>query len=399
MNDTEAGAPPARAASLPILALMWVIVSGQLALSIYLPSIVAMTEEFGDRAGVQMAMTAYLVSFGLCQLVVGPLSDRFGRRPVLIVGLVLHALAAAISALAPSLTVLILARVLQGAGSCTGAVLTRAIVRDVATRETAARLLSYMSTAFALAPAIGPLIGGQIHVWFGWRGSFALLALMGFAGLVAVTLRLQETRAATPAGQGEIRTRAAFAMVLFNRQFLALSMAVGSTAATFFAFISAGPVVLIGLLGVRPETFGLFTFAWASAFILATVFGMRFLAGVDPLRIMGAGILLSAAGALIMVAAGLTIGAHVATVAIPFAMIGFANGLIVPNGFALAMSSIPAAVGGTASAILGFQQVAIGIVISAIMGVLTHDTELPMGITMTAAGVFGLAALAFVRRS
>src|SRR6266446_10357734 len=183
---------------LVVTALLTALVAlGPMSTDLYLPSLPGLLRHFdADIAEVQLTLSVFLVGLAVGQLVYGPLSDRFGRRPVLLAGLILYVVASAICALAPGVPTLIAARLLQATGACAGPVVCRAVVRDVHGREGAARILSYMGAAMALAPTLGPILGGFLELWFGWRAAFAVMTLYGAAGLVIVALALPETNLA-----------------------------------------------------------------------------------------------------------------------------------------------------------------------------------------------------------
>jgi DHA1 family bicyclomycin/chloramphenicol resistance-like MFS transporter len=167
---------------------------GPLSTDLYLPSLPALTAYFGvGEAAGQLTLSAFLLGLAGGQIIYGPLSDRYGRRPVLLFGLALYAIASIVCVFAPSIQVLVIARFCQACGACVGPVLGRAVVRDVYGREGAARILSYLSAAIALAPAIGPIIGGFVETWFGWRANFIVLSLYGAAALALTFAILPET--------------------------------------------------------------------------------------------------------------------------------------------------------------------------------------------------------------
>lgn len=158
---------------------------GPLSTDMYLPSLPAMKAEFGASVSdVQLTLSIFLAGFAVSQLLYGPLSDRFGRRPILIFGIFAYGIASVACFLATSIEMLIVARFFQAFGACSGPVLGRAIVRDVFGQDRAAQVLAYMGSAMALAPAVAPLAGGYLQVWFGWQASFVFLA--GFAFLLVL---------------------------------------------------------------------------------------------------------------------------------------------------------------------------------------------------------------------
>jgi multidrug resistance protein len=167
----------------PYVILVAISAVGPLALNIFVPSMPGLQREFGVSYGVvQLTLTLYIIGMALCQLVYGPLSDRFGRRPVLLAGMALFVVASVWAVLATSMGMLIAARLLQAIGGASGLVLSRAIVRDLYDRDRSASVLGYITMAFVVAPMLAPTVGGLLDQFAGWRAIFVLLALVGALG-------------------------------------------------------------------------------------------------------------------------------------------------------------------------------------------------------------------------
>lgn len=181
--------------SVAVAALLTALVAfGPISTDMYLPSLPALVSDFQtDVPTVQLTLSAFMVAFALAMLVYGPLSDRFGRRPVLLGAVVLYVISSVACVFAPTIEALVVARVFQAMGCCAGPVLGRAVVRDVYGRERAAQVLSYMGTAMALAPAIGPIAGGWLQVAFGWQAVFVVLSLFSLIALFGTYFMLDET--------------------------------------------------------------------------------------------------------------------------------------------------------------------------------------------------------------
>src|SRR5574340_191554 len=169
-----------------VVLLATLVALGPISTDLYLPALPALATYFGsDVSRVQLTLSVFLAGFAVAQIVYGPLSDRFGRRPVMLAGLTIYLLASVACAFAVSIDGLIAARFLQALGACAGPVLGRAIVRDVYGPVEAARVLAYISGAMAIAPMLGPMLGGWLTVLFGWRANFAALSIFSAAQLLA----------------------------------------------------------------------------------------------------------------------------------------------------------------------------------------------------------------------
>src|SRR3954466_9575961 len=192
-------APPFRAhGRAPFSLLVAMTACGTLGMHVIIPELPAMATDLGmSISAAQLTITLYLIGLAVGQLVYGPISDRFGRRPVVLVGLLMFTVASMVTVLAPSATILIGARIMQSIGGCAGLVLGRAAVRDGATSDKAAAQLALLTLVMLLVPAIAPAVGGFITAWYGWHASFVLLSLIGALTLLACLLRLPETRAPT----------------------------------------------------------------------------------------------------------------------------------------------------------------------------------------------------------
>ena len=234
--------------------LVGLSMTAPLAIDMFLPSMPNMAEEFeASTSTIQLAVTLFLLAFAASQLVYGPLSDRFGRRPALIAGLVLFILGGVLSLFAWSAETLIVGRVIQGFGGGAGPAIGRAMVLDVFGRDRAARVLAYMTIATPLAPTIAPIIGGVLQDLFDWRAVFVTLIGIGLFLLVAYRLVLPETnvrrdRSALGAAQMSRNYRELFS----SRTFLAYALTMGLMFSGQLVFISGSSFVLIDELGLSP---------------------------------------------------------------------------------------------------------------------------------------------------
>ena len=367
---------------------------GPLSTSIYLPSLPSLAADLGASTGeAQLTLTASLIGFALLQLVYGPLSDRYGRRRALFGGLTLYVAASAACALAPSIGALVLARFVQAVGGCAGSVISRAVVRDLFTPTEGARVLAYIGMALAIAPAAGPLIGGQLEVYFGWRSTFVALSAAGLAILVFAILRLPETNQGASRSTPLWRIVAGYWRLLRSRSFLAFSLSVGCQFGGLFAFQVGAPIVLIGMLGVTPDTYGFYTLVPVGGYVLGGFIATRISArlGILPMTRLGTAVNLS--GGLLIAVLAFTAELSVIALIGPMFIFGLGMGLHLPNAMTGAIADHPE-IAGTASALLGFFMMGTGALGSALVVVLPHADQIPMTLVVVGMALgAGLAVL------
>ena len=389
-----------RTARPPIWLLMIATVAPQLALTIYLPALPGIAAYFDVAYGTaQLTLSVYLLAFAFAQLAIGPLSDSVGRRPVLLGSLAVFVISSVLCALSVSIEMLIGARLLQACGACGGAVLGRAIVRDSRAAQEAPSVMGYLTSASALAAALSPLLGGQLLLVFDWRASFWLMAGFGVLVLVAAWVILAETAPKLHASGRWLRTYLeGFRIVVRERRFVGLMIAATSAMAAFNIFFSAGPILLIKVMGVSAALFGFFTLAWAGNFVIGSLMQARVQGIVKSIHLVAYGQLILIAGALGMVVTALAGYVTPLALIIPLMVMGFGNGLNVPNAVANAMAVVPAAHAGAASALLGFVQMLAAAALTVLMGYLPHDTQFNIGLGIALVGLAGLAGWALLVR-
>ena len=373
--------------------LTGLVALGPLSTDLYLPSLPALVRFFRtDVASVQLTLSVFLVGFALSQLAYGPLSDRFGRRPMLLVGLVVYVAASIACALATSMTMLIVARFFQALGGCCGPVLGRAVVRDLHGVQRAARMLAYISAATALAPAIGPIIGGYLEVAFGWRSNFIALTIFGGVVLLAVSILLSETNAHLNPRATRLRELIAnYRMVLVHRSFLGYTLCVAFSYSWLFAFISGSSFVLIDVLHVAPEHFGYCFLVPVAGYMSGTLSSGRLTMHLGIDRMISLGTLLGAVSGSTMAVLALA-GVHtIASVLVPTFFCFMAGGLVLPNAMAGAIGPFPK-MAGAASALMGFFQMGCAALLGFLVGHLHNATPAPMALAMSAAGWGSFAA-------
>lgn len=387
--------PRMRTTKPPIWLLMSATVSSQLALTIFLPALPAIARSFDVAYGTaQLTLSVYLFAFAFAQLAVGPLSDSIGRRPVLLGSLIVFTIGSACCALSPTIEALIASRLVQACGACGGVVLGRAIVRDSRSGADAPRAMGYMASAMAVAPALSPLLGGQLLSHFGWQSSFWFTAAVGFVMLVAIWHILGETAPkAPPRTIGVVRDYIdGFRGLLRERRFVGLMIAATCASSGFNVFFSGGPILLIQGMGVAVELFGWFTLAWAGNFVAGSLVSSRLQGRVQSLLLIPIGQGILTFGAAMMVATALFGFVTPLALIVPLVLMGWGNGLNMPNAIANALASVPANRVGAASALMGFVQMIAAALLTLLIGYLPHTTQLNIGLGVAATGIVGLAA-------
>ena len=234
----------------PVL-LIAITVVGTLGIHVFVPAFPAAARDLGVLPGtIQMTITLYLIGLAIGQLFYGPLSDRFGRRPVLLIGLALYTVASVLAAFSSSAGALIAARIFRALGGCAGLVLGRAMVRDGTTPEQAMRQLALMNAVIAIAPAISPTVGGLLTSWLGWRTIFAMMGLIG--ALTLPLLTVPETHRRRTTGQGIRAALVGYWRLLRLRTFRAYVVGGACTTTSMYAFLSASPFLFVDVLHRRP---------------------------------------------------------------------------------------------------------------------------------------------------
>jgi len=349
---------------------------------LYAPSLAHLPAYFGaSKETVQLTISLNLLAFGAAQLIHGPLSDRFGRRPVLILGMSVFFLASLACALAASVEQLIAARVLQGASAAVEAVVALAILRDVFDEPARIRALAIFGMAVAVAPAVAPLIGGWMHVLYGWRSNFYLIAAAALVVVVLVARTLPETRerAALLAPSEVLRT---YRDLCRDRRFIGYTLICAVGLGMIFAFVATAPFIIITDHGVPTERYGIFHGTVVVAFFLGSMLANR-LAGALPARLMlRIGLLGEAAGvgalAALVIADVLTPWGL--TLAMSLALAGM--GLVFAVGPARAME-VAHAPAGIASALYGTLEMLTAGIAAAIVSLLHDDAAVSLTLTLT----------------
>jgi MFS transporter, DHA1 family, multidrug resistance protein len=364
---------------------------GPLSIDLVLPSFTIMASSLGvSVAAVQLTLAAYLAGVATGQLVHGPLSDRFGRRPPLLGGLALYVAAAASGAAAWSLPSLLAARFGQGLGACAVIVVSRAVVHDRCSDRDAATLYSWRVLVMGAAPVLAPFAGGHLAATAGWRTLFVVLAAVGLALLGLMALALPESRpprVRTRGGLGDaLRSTGA---ALRDRRFLRLSLAGGASEAAMFAGMAGAPFVFVELSGMSPERLGLVSGANALGVIAASQANRWLLARVGVREALRVGVVAGVLSyAVLVFAARADAGPFVLATAMVAGV--SSSGIVLPNATAAAMGARGDRAG-SASAVLGLLQSTVGALAAGAVTLYADGTARPMATVMLGCGATALA--------
>ncbi|MEU5810146.1 multidrug effflux MFS transporter [Streptomyces sp. NPDC047718] len=396
-----APAPPTTAARrtglLVVLVLGGLSALPPLSMDMYLPALPQVASALSSPAAtIQLTLTACLAGMALGQLVIGPMSDKWGRRRPLLTGMVLYVLATAVCALAPTAELLIGFRLLQGLAGSAGIVIARAVVRDLYDGVEMARFFSTLMLISGVAPIVAPLIGAQVLRFADWRGIFVVLAAVGLLLTLVAWRSLDETlppaRRHTGGVGHALRTMRG---LLADRVFAGYTLAGGFAFATLFSYISASPFVVQEIYGASAQTFSLLFGLNSVGLILAGQVNGKLLVGRGSLdRVLAGGLTVvsAAAVALLLMSSGVFGPVGLVPVAAALFVLVTAMGMVLPNTNALALMRTPHAAG-SASALLGTASFLVGAVASPLVGVAGEDTAVPMAVVQVACALLALACL------
>lgn len=396
--DDRVAAPTGRAAVVLLVLLGALTAVGPLSLDTYLPAFPDMTGDLSaSQAQIQLSLTTCLVGMALGQLVTGPLSDRWGRRLPVLVGVGAYTILSLLCAAVPTAETLAAARLAQGFAGGMGVVVARAIVRDLYQGRDAAKYFSRLILIFGIAPMVAPAFGSLVLRFGDWRTVFVALAVIGALITAAVATRLPETLPPTRRSAGGLTAvSAAGRALLTDRIFVGYALAQGLAFAGLFAYISGSSFVLQDVFGLSGTAFSLVFGANALALVAVGQLNARLLDRFDPRPLLVRALGISVAAAL-AVLAGAILGSLPLVIVALFVFVG-TLGMVMPNGTALALDRHPARAG-TAAALLGAIQSVVGAVAAPLVGLGGEGSAVPMGVVIGASTVASLAVLLTLARS
>ncbi len=369
-----------------------------LSLDFYLPALPALTHELGASQTLGgLTMTGCLLGFAVGLLVAGPVSDAHGRRRPLLVGLALYVAVTVACAVAPSMSMLLVLRFLQGATGAVGMVTGNAIVRDRATGAVAARMFALLMLANGAAPILGPVLGAQVLAFTDWRGVFGTLGVIGSLVLLAAYRRLPETLPAPLRHRGGLRDAVhGFGVLLRDRVLIGYTLGRASAATGLMAYVTASPFVFQRIYGLSPQTFSAMFALNSIGLIAMGQVGGRLVRRVGPSRLLRVGVGISFGGATLLLAAALTGGAlGLVLVGIFTTVAGM--GLVFPNSTALALARHGDRAG-AATALLGVTQFFLQAAVSPLTGLGSGRTAVPMAVVVAASELAAVVAIVGLTR-
>ncbi len=396
MQHTPSSTPPN---IFLIATLLGQIAFGLLAMMICLPSM----QEWGaifdaGQPAVQLSFSAYVLTFGLFQLLYGPLSDRHGRKVILLTGLAVAAAGSVFAALAPNLETLIAARAVQGAGGAAGMVVGRSMVQDLFQGPQRTRMMAYIGMVMGLCPPLAMVIGGQLHVHLGWQANFVLMAAMALVLLVTGWRVLPAHRAGTTDRRshwlGDMG--AAYARLAREPVFLLYVAILSMTTGAFYAFLAGAPLVL-GTYGVGPDGVGWYIMVVPLSYIVGNFLTSRMVRRQGEHRMMAAGQILSLLGIAFMLVLSQTSLTSPLVFVLPLTLLGLGHGFLMPPSLAGSVGVL-AGLAGAAAAVAGVMQQLTGAAASYMVGLLPNKGAAALGLLMMALTLCALGALWLLRK-
>ncbi|MCG6122278.1 MAG: multidrug effflux MFS transporter [Microvirga sp.] len=386
-DKTPADAP--RPVTPPLVMLVAISTLQPVAVNILAPATPELARALGaDYSTIQLTLTVYLATVAIAQIFVGPISDRFGRRPCIAAGAALFVLGSVIGAFAGSIETLLFSRVVQAIGGGACFALARAVVRDTSTMDRAASVMGYMVMAMVVAPMISPFLGGVIEETLGWRAIFVAMAALGALVLAAIWFFLHETAPRSEASSLLASLRG-YPTLLGDPAFVLYTLSLSFVSAAFFMFIAGAPWVVIETMGRAPQVYGLYFMINAAGYMLGNFISGRFgqRLGAERLMIWGAA---ASSSAMLVALYFAYLGPWTPlTFFVPIALSSAGSGMTIPGATAAALSVRPK-LAGTAAGLSGAAQLGIGAGAAVFGGYVVQIDSRALILAMLAAAVLGL---------
>ncbi|WP_309970545.1 multidrug effflux MFS transporter [Arthrobacter oryzae] len=389
---------PAQTVGRPLAIVLGLLtIFGPISMDLYLPVLPALTADLQSTTSVaQLTITACLLGLALGQIIAGPLSDRFGRRTPLLIGVIAYTATSALCAISPTVETLIAARFVQGLAGAVGIVIAQAAGRDVYSGGKLLRYYGRLTVLGGLAAIIGPVIGGQLATVTDWRGVFLFLAAVGVAILIACLLVFRETLPPDSRTAGGLsHTLSDFRRLLADRVFVGAVLITGFTYSAIFAYLSGATYILQGMYGLSPQGYSLAFGLNSLGFVVFGFIGGRLSERWSERGTLAAGLVMTVSGSLGLLATALL---HLPLIAIILSLFTMVSGVAVtsPPATSLALKDYPD-IAGTASSLLGLARFAFGGLAAPLVGIGGADDPVPFGIVAAVAAGAAALSLALVR--
>ncbi|MGI6853471.1 multidrug effflux MFS transporter [Mesorhizobium sp. 1B3] len=365
-----------------ITTLVIATAASTLSMNVFLPSLPGMARYFeADYAVVQLAISLYLAATGVFQLFIGPASDRFGRRPVMLSCFTIFIIGTVAAIYAPTIEVLLACRLLQ-AFSAAGIVLSRAIVRDTVDSSEAASMIGYVTMGMALVPMVAPMIGGFLDEIYGWKAAFVITLVFGALAMAIIYFDLGETAVSRSNSMAaQFRT---FPLLFRSRRFWGYTSTAVFASGAFFAFIGGGPYVATEILGLSPSRYGIYFGMLSGGYIVGNFLSGRFSRQMGSNRMMLTGNLIATGGMIFALVLFLSGVHHPISLFGPAILLGVGNGMTLPNANAGIVSARPE-LAGSASGLGGALQIGLGAALSVLASMLLSPESGPYPLIMVMA--------------
>lgn len=354
---------------------------GQAGIDIYLPSLPTMVHELGTTAtAIQLSLTAYLIGFSFSQLIYGPLADRHGRRPILLIGLSIFLVGSILCVFATTTDIFFIARLIQGLGVGSASMMSRAISRDVFEGKQLAKVSAYVAMAWGVVPMAAPLMGSYIQAYLGWHYNFVLLSIIGAVSVILIAILLPETRPVhldEQTGSPLVR----YKYLLSTKVFLRYTLSVIVLSGVFVAFNMAGPFLLQNIFQQSVVAYGWWVVFVASGYLIGSYISSQLLDYWSSNQIIAIGLVGFLGVSSVMSAMAILAFESVYSVVIPMFLILTSLGLIYPQCISGSLSPFPK-IAGSAGALFGFMVFLGGSITSFIMSHLHENNAIPLSIIL-----------------
>ncbi|MEK4240105.1 MULTISPECIES: multidrug effflux MFS transporter [Paenibacillus] len=372
---------------------------GPLSIDMYLPALPTLVADFGTTAAlVQLSLTFFLLGLASGQLVAGPLSDVYGRRRPLLIGMFIYAVSSVLCAFSPSIGLLIVLRFIQGLAGSVGVVVSRAAVRDLYSGSELTKFFSLLMIVNGLGPILAPVIGGQLLRVTTWQGIFLVLFAAGIIFCLTILLRLPETLPKERRSKSGLKgTLLTFRVLLGNRKFMGYALSQGFVTASMFAYISGSSFVLQNIFAVTPQVYSLIFAVNGIGIIITGQIAGRLAGKVSETKLLLSGLLLCTMGGILLLLTVLVGGGLIPILICLFAVVS-SVGIVGATSFSLAMQD-QGETAGSASALIGLIPLLLGSCVAPLVGLGGVESALPMAIVMACTGILSiLSYVLLVRR-